>query len=115
MMSGYSEEQSSPCPVASPERLRCNPAEAVYLDEWVKRNARKPGINGGYTLLEHILCESGNKYPKEVSPRDMFVAASVIQWLGTNCGKWFMRECEEKIPELSKAREVADKLCREGV
>lgn len=94
----------------SPERLRFSAEEAVYLDKWQEENRRKAGINSGYTLLEHILCSKEQNPPAIVSQRDAYVAASVIQWLGTNCGLAFMRECEEKIKEVKRNRRVADRL-----
>jgi hypothetical protein len=83
--------------------------ERIYMAEWKRLNRRSPGVNGGFTYLEHILTPDG-QLPRTVSRRDAQVAASVIQWLGTNCGMGFMRECERKI---DAAREdVLDKAER---
>lgn len=92
------------------ERLQFSAEEHVYLSQWQKKNKRRPGINGNYTLIEHILCPSDQSCPPPVSQRDAYVAASVIQWLGTNCGKHFLDECEKEIPEVRKSRRVALKL-----
>ena len=77
--------------------------ERVYAEEWKKDNERKPWLNSGFTSLELILCPSGKYWcPPPVSERDAEVAASVIQWLGTNCGFHFMLRCEAKIKENQK-------------
>jgi hypothetical protein len=78
-------------------RLEHGVDERVYLEEWRRQNARQPGINRGFTYIEHILCPQGQRCPDSVSQRDAFVAASVIQWLGTNCGSAFIHECERRI------------------
>ena len=75
--------------------------ERVYAEEWKKYNKRHPAINCGFTSLELILAPEG--YIRKVQPvsdRDAEVAASVIQWLGTNCGFHFTLECEAKIKAL---------------
>lgn len=71
--------------------------ERIYAEEWKRVNERRAGINSGFTSLEWILCPEGNRLPPPVSDRDVEVAASVIQWLGTNCGFHFMLRCEDKI------------------
>lgn len=67
-------------------------------------------VDGGNTTLELILnlMSPEERYPNgfhpdpphpvtPVSQRDADVAATVIQWLGTNCGACFLREAEERI------------------
>jgi hypothetical protein len=78
-----------------------NVAEKVYAEHWIEENKRNSAINRGFTLLEWILTPTGQECPSgRVSHRDAEVAASVIQWLGTNCGLAFLGECERKIKEL---------------
>lgn len=96
--------------VRSLQEYRCSHAERVYFDAWVDQNTRKPGLNGGYGTLELILRgerdESlpkwGSHMPAHVSQRDMDVATTVVQWLGTNCGRCFIDQCER---EWEKRRE----------
>lgn len=77
--------------------------ERVYAEEWKENNVRKSWLNSGFTSLELILCPSGNYWcPPAVSERDAQVAASVIQWLGTNCGFHFMLRCEAEIKTREK-------------
>ncbi len=82
-----------------PDRLNRMP-ERIYAEEWKKHNERKPWLNSGCTYLEWILCPSGERFPPPVSERDAQVAASVIQWLGTNCGLAFVQKCEKQCKQL---------------
>ena len=84
-----------------PDRLSRKP-EMVYAEEWKRHNERRSGINRGYTYLEWILCPSSQQYPGPVSERDAQVAASVIQWLGTNVGLGFIQTCEQKIKQSDR-------------
>lgn len=79
---------------------RVNP-ERIYAAKWKKMNRRSPGVNSGFTYLEHILTPDGGR-PGPVSRRDAVVAASVIQWLGTNCGLSLIWDCERKIDALRR-------------
>ncbi len=79
-------------------------AERLYLEHWRRANKRHPAINSGYTTLEWILCPCGQRYPDGVSQRDANVAASVVQWFGTNCGGCFIRQVEAEIDKLRAVR-----------
>jgi hypothetical protein len=76
-------------------------AERVYLKHWRDENKRKSGLNGGKGLLELLLSED-NGYAADISQRDATVAATVIQWLGTNCGRCFVMECDREIEAANK-------------
>ena len=80
-------------------RLKFGLPERIYAERWKLLNARP--LSGAATYLEMILCPSG-RIPDlhgvpPISRRDAAVAASVIQWLGTNCGMGFLRETERII------------------
>lgn len=90
----------------TPHRLtkvpgRHNP-ERVYLARWKAENRRRFGVNHGYGTLEWILSTDGGQTPARVSRRDAQVAASVVQWLGTNVGLGFILGCERRIEELRR-------------
>ena len=94
------------------ERTAYNELEQAFSDGWKKEMTRKPGINHGRSILECILNQP-------VSLRDRYVAASVIQWLGTNCGFSFLHTVLNKIgnyihadfePRKSYARPFDDPL-----
>lgn len=82
--------------------------ECVFAEKWDEENKRSPGIKGGFGILELLLdkklrtVETVFHSPPPITQRDAFVAATVVQWLGTNCGKWFLEECEKKINKINK-------------
>lgn len=94
------------------ERTKTMPREKAFIDAWKECNIPKAFLNSGYTTLENILLPESthNKGPfdafrsltGELSERDAFVAASVIQWLGTNCGQGFLHDVKIKLESLIK-------------
>lgn len=85
--------------------------EFVYAKRWWKLNERSPGVNSGFTALEWILSrqhryKDGSAFdrPGCVTQRDAAVAASVVQWLGTNCGMSFLIEAEREIERIDECR-----------
>jgi hypothetical protein len=89
---------SPPLESLQPDRLT-NPAERIYHEVWQKANERSPGYNHGFTMLEWILCPSGQKYPSPVSYRDAQVATSIVQFLGTNGGHSLIHKAETLIEQ----------------
>lgn len=92
---------------AHPRRLRKpytgtpNP-EAFYVAAWAKANPRG---RAGY--LHHLLTTDA-QHERGISMvpytrRDAYVAATVIQWLGTNVGRGFVLEVERQI-EAARAK-----------
>lgn len=78
----------------SPEASRGANPERIYAAKWKKKNRRREWH--GATLLELIMShDAGMAVP--ISQRDADVAASVVQWLGTNVGLGFVLECEQAI------------------
>lgn len=93
-----------PTPITlHPNRLK-NIAELVYYELWEKENERRRGLNSGFTLIEHLLMPEGQKKPDPVSQHDMAVATTVIQWLGTNCGRGFVDAAEKEIKKRNAIR-----------
>ncbi len=93
-----------------PERLK-NAAERIYFELWVEENKRLCHVNGGFTLIEHLLCPGESvdpltkrARPDVVSQHDMTIATTVIQWLGTNCGNSFIRKAEAEIEKRRAER-----------
>lgn len=66
-------------------RLKDNPLEARYAKLWRERNERG--------LLEQIMTCGG---VSEVNLRDEAVAATVIQWLGSNVGQGFLGDVKKR-------------------
>lgn len=67
---------------------RTNP-ERVYTAHWKR-------LNRGHGFLHLILSPDCQTYAA-VSARDAAVAATIVQWLGTNVGGSFVFECEKAI------------------
>jgi len=79
-----------------------NPGEIVYAEEWERVN------NNQYLIL--LLNQSTNDFfYNSISQRDAFVAATVIQWLGTNIGQGFIEKCQKKIEEKEPSIKIAQK------
>lgn len=93
-----------------PSRLR-NPPERIYFERWCRENERQPGINGGLSLMDHLTIPEdpdgkiGDR-PVGFSERDMMIATTVIQWLGTSCGQGFLIEAEREIKEVREGRDI---------
>lgn len=84
-------------------RLQHVNAERVYAAEWKRQN--KYVSHEGWPFLALVLRRDDGR-PCLPSRRDAAVAASVIQWLGTNVGSGFVMTCERKI---DAARDALDK------
>ena len=72
--------------------------ERVFLKRWRHENSAK---DHNFTL-RHIMSEDSNTYGATISQRDAVVAATVIQWLGTNCGQCFLEMCQKEIAKKRK-------------
>lgn len=89
--------------------------ERVFLRHWREENKRKPGLNGGNGLLELLLSEVPNSGGVDICQRDATVAATVIQWLGTNCGQGFLHGVRKEYEEIDKKRNARNyKLPKAG-
>jgi hypothetical protein len=80
-------------------------AEFIYVALWRKENKRLSYLNNGFGLLELILKPEGAKRVPHVSQRDADVATTVIQWLGTNCGRCFIDTAEKEIKRRDAIRQ----------
>ena len=96
-----------------PHRLRARKqphnyvnAEAIYAAEW--RRLQKQFDN---QLLNMLLAPDdaprdpfGRTRLVPISRRDAAVAATIVQWLGTNVGRGFVAMCERRIDEATRLR-----------
>lgn len=64
-----------------------NTKERIFLKAWQDQK--------GIDMLRHILSRDMEEYTIP-SKRDIFVANSIIQWLGTSVGQGFLAEVEDK-------------------
>lgn len=63
------------------ERTFFNCHEKIFADLWEEENRRQ-------SLLDMLLGHCGD----QATQRDEYVAAGIVQWLGTNCGHSFLEE-----------------------
>lgn len=78
-----------------------NPREVVFAEQWDRENDEGQVLN---TLLDQSYAEKvfSPFGPKPASERDHEVAATVIQWLGSNVGMDFLRQVIQKSPEIQR-------------
>lgn len=102
------------------DRLPYSIGEKIYYDKWREETLRTRGVNGGYGILQLLMSPTlsrrdpfspfifhGALKPEEVvTERDYKVAATVIQWLGTNIGRCFVDECRSEIEKYLKDEKV---------
>lgn len=105
--------------------------ERVFAEAWEKENERRSGLNFGYGILQDLMVTSREAGPRDLSiadrtwalrprwlrvafrigKRDRVVAATVIQWLGSNCGfSWLqevLRGCGFELTRIERKEEKA--------
>jgi len=73
--------------------------EKAFADQWEEENEERRGINYGQGLLQDLFIERRSvltQWTTVISRRERWIAATVIQWLGTNCGFAFLIRCLNK-------------------
>jgi len=83
----------------STHRLKNNPLEKRFADEWRKINS---DMGRGHGTLAYLLADDPNYPMAEVTQRDATVAATVIQWLGSPVGQGFLEDVQERACTSSK-------------
>jgi hypothetical protein len=79
------------------KRLPHNEREMAFYEQWQEENAPISGHNNGHGILQDLFIESDTmgfrrKVVEEISNRDRMIVATVVQWLGSNCGMCFLDE-----------------------
>lgn len=79
------------------ERIKDSPIEKAFHDVWLKWNYPSPGVNNGNGILQDLFIERdinmfSRKWIAEISSRERWIVATIIQWLGTNVGMSFLHE-----------------------
>lgn len=86
--------------------------ERAFAERWAHHNKH-------YDLLQQLFCVGNGIYTQphlEIGDRDRYVAATVIQWLGTNVGFSFLQEALMKRGYLivgSEPRKPENRLVQE--
>lgn len=90
-----------------PYRFKDNPDEKKFAEEWAKQQQ-------GHTLAYLLHLGEQNVRPPAPSVRDHIVAATVIQWLGSQVGQAFLRECGFERVKPAKPEKPAPKKKADG-
>lgn len=91
------------------DRCQFNVLEQIFREKWREETLPTAGVNGGHSKLQLLLSRRlaqtlmscsmvGVRLTEEeiCTERDYRVAATVIQWLGTNIGQCFINECMDE-------------------
>ncbi len=89
------------------DRLGYDPKdiENAFSSHWRKENKKRPGTNSGHGILQDLFIEKkGNPFSLfqesfcyvKISKKERLIVATIIQWLGTNCGFCFLQEALSK-------------------
>lgn len=96
------------------ERCEHDPREKAFYEQWMKENEPIRAINSGHGILQDLFIEKdgvhqNGRFVEVIGERDSVIVATVIQWLGSNCGMSFLREALKKagykIVEVDKQKE----------
>jgi hypothetical protein len=82
------------------KRCRHNPREKAFYEHWRHENEIRPGINSGHGILQDLFIETDEPLKllsrrhkvREITKQDRELVATVIQWLGSNCGMSFLMD-----------------------
>lgn len=75
--------------------------EKVFADKWADENQLDCCTN---STLNMLMNGKGINSFKTITQRDADIAATVIQWLGSNVGACFVDECLREIDKLRHQR-----------
>jgi len=94
------------------ERTKYNPKEKAFADAWKEECKPVHWLNYGHGLIQDLFMtyQDGDLYRpvmlKELTDDERMVAATCIQWLGSNCGWAFLEkvveDCGYKIVKQEK-------------
>lgn len=86
--------------------------EKAFADHWEDENEARAWLNQGHGLLQNLFFDHKGCCIHVVNKQERFVAATVIQWLGTNCGFSFLqevlRDCGLHITKIPKIEPLAE-------
>lgn len=77
------------------DRVQFGGLEAAFAKHWEEENEPESSVNHGCGLLQNLFFAGSWPFQKcvhMVTRSERYVAATVIQWLGTNCGFAFLQE-----------------------
>lgn len=82
------------------ERIKFDERENAFAKHWQDENDRKKvhAFNHGLGILQDLLIDVPEIHHRpmlvtKITPRDRFIVATIIQWLGSGVGWCFLGEC----------------------
>jgi hypothetical protein len=104
------------------ERTKESPREKALAETWEKENVPTPFLGHGQGLLQDLFSKPGRfghivpERTLNITNRDRMIAATVIQWLGSNCGFSMLMEalgkCGFMIVDKNGFKESSSQLRR---
>lgn len=85
------------------ERINTNPREKAFFEQWLKENEPCGGINSGNGILQDLFINDNHgssrsvEWIEEITNHERYIVATVIQWLGSNCGMGFLHEALKRV------------------
>ncbi len=86
----------------SSRRVLHNPAEFHFAREWDRENKPRSWLNHGHGILQDLFIDAPpfggcpRTCIKKITLRERMIVATVIQWLGSNCGfSWLCATLEK--------------------
>jgi hypothetical protein len=92
------------------ERTKFNKKEKVFSDEWKEQNKIQHHINYGYETLQCLMIGKDRKPLYYITQNDRVIVATVIQWLGTNIGFYFLEKALKKCGYKIVKEEIINEL-----
>jgi hypothetical protein len=75
--------------------------EKSFSEVWKRKNKPCAGVNYGHGMLQDIMLgivvyQKPKDFDPWMTPRERKICATLIQWLGTNCGRSFLYEVQNE-------------------
>lgn len=90
--------------------------EKIFYKQWKKENRPLAHINQGWGCLQNLFSIRPKKWYHTygwkliINKRDRYIVATVMQWLGTNCGWcWLeetLRKCGYRLQKIEKQESI---------
>ena len=90
----------------------CNPREIAFQKNWAEECKLNVGLSFGYGTVQNIFMKQRNNTMRPsrcleiLTFRDRKIVATVIQWLGSNCGLEFLirtlRDCGYRLEKIEE-------------
>jgi len=98
--------------------------EKIFYKQWKKENKQLRWLNFGQGILQDLFAITGNNpfnfmrggligWKLIINRRDRYIVATVMQWLGTNCGWcWLeetLRKCGYRLEKIEREEKIENR------